>query len=70
MTDFLGNELNVGDSVVALAHKSTSSTLVMGEIEKITDKMVRIKTIGSENDWRFDATMRVYPDKVIKIHHG
>ena len=67
MTDFLGKELSVGDKVVALAHGRTSSTLYYGEVEKLTNKMVVIKTDGSERDWRYNETMRVYPYKVVKV---
>lgn len=68
ITDFLGKELNVGDKVVALSHKRTSSTLYLGEVEKLTDKMVIIKTVGSKHDWRYEETMRVSSYKVIKIN--
>lgn len=66
--DFLGQELNIGDKVVALSHKRTSSTLYLGEIEKLTDKMVVIKTVDSKHDWRYEETMRVSSYKVIKIN--
>lgn len=67
MTDFLGKKLSVGDKVVALAHGRTSSTLYRGEIEKLTNQMVIIKTVGSKRDWRYNETMRVYPHKVVKV---
>ena len=67
MTDFLGKELSVGDKVVALAHGRTSSTLYFGEVEKLATKMVIIKTVGSERDWRYKETMREYPHKVVKV---
>lgn len=59
MTDFLGRELNIGDKVVALARKRTSSTLYLGEIENLTSKMVTIKTVGSKHDWRYGEIMHV-----------
>ena len=65
--DFLGQELNIGDKVVALSHKRTSSTLYLGEIEKLTDKMVVIKTVDGKHDWRYEETMRVSSYKVVKI---
>ncbi|WP_251316757.1 hypothetical protein [Flintibacter muris] len=65
--DFLGQELNIGDKVVALSHKRTSSTLYLGEIEKLTDKMVVIKTVDSKHDWRYEETMRVSSYKVVKV---
>ena len=68
MTDFLGHELNIGDKVVALAHGRTSSTLYLGEIEKLTNKMVVVKTVDSEHDWRYSETMRVSPYKVVKVN--
>lgn len=68
ITDFLGKELNVGDKVVALSNRRTSSTLYLGEVEKLTDKMVVIKTVGSKHDWRYEETMRVSSYKVIKIN--
>lgn len=67
ITDFSGKELNVGDKVVALSHKRTSSTLYLGEIEKLTDKMVVIKTVDSKQDWRYNEVMRVSPYKVVKV---
>ena len=67
MTDFLGRELKVGDKVVALAHRRTSSTLYLGEVEKLTNKMVVIKTVDSEYDWRYEKTMCVSSYKVVKI---
>ncbi len=67
MTDFLGKELSAGDKVVALAHGRTSSTLYFGEVEKLAKKMVIIKTVGSERDWRYNETTRVYPHKVVKV---
>lgn len=68
MTDFLGNELSVGDSVVALAHQRTSSTLYLGKIVKLTAKMVVVNTINGEKDWRYDDVMRVSPTKVVKVN--
>lgn len=68
ITDFLGKELNVGDKVVALSHKRTSSTLYLGEVEKLTDKMVVIKTVGSKHDWRYKETMCVSSYKVVKVN--
>ena len=65
--DFLGNELNIGDEVVALAHQRTSSTLYRGRISKFTKSMVVINTEGYDSDWRFSETMRVSPEKVVKI---
>ena len=67
MTDFLGRELEVGDKVVALAHRRTSSTLYFGEVKKLTNKMVIIKTIDSEHDWRYEETMCVSSYKVVKV---
>lgn len=67
MKDFLGKELSTGDKVVALAHRRTSSTLYLGVIEKLTDKMIVIKAEGAENDWRYHDVMRTYPDKVVKV---
>lgn len=67
MTDFLGRKLKIGDKVVALAHRRTSSTLYRGVIEKITNKMVTIKTAGSKHDWRYEETMCVSPYKVVKV---
>lgn len=67
MKDFLGQELSIGDKVVALTHQRTSSTLYLGVIEKLTDKMVVIKAEGAENDWRYHDVMRTYPDKIVKV---
>ena len=67
MTDFLGRELKVGDKVVALAHRRTSSTLYLGVVEKLTNKMVTIKTAGSKHDWRYEETMCVSSYKVVKV---
>lgn len=67
--DFLGQELNIGDKVVALSHKSTSSTLYLGEIEKITRKMVVVKAFNRDHDWRYDEVMRVSPYKVVKMNN-
>ena len=53
--------------MVALAHGRTSSTLYFGEVEKLAKKMVIIKTVGSERDWRYNETMRAYPHKVVKV---
>lgn len=68
MTDFLGKELIPGDKVVALSHNRTSSTLYLGEVEKLTNKMVVIKTVDSEHDWRYGETMYVSPYKVVKVN--
>lgn len=38
MKDFLGQELQVGDKVVVLAHNRTSSTLYKAQITKIAEK--------------------------------
>ena len=67
--DFLGQELNIGYKVVALSHKSTSSTLYLGEIEKITSKMVVVKAFNSNHDWRYDEVMRVSPYKIVKMNN-
>ena len=67
MVDFLGRELSIGDHVVALVHQRTSSTLYLAEIMKMTNKMIEVKAIRNEHDWRYDDIMRVSPYKVVKV---
>ncbi len=67
MKDFLGNEINIGDIVVALAHQSTSSCLYEGEIIDVTSRWVVIKVFNSEEDWKLKDIMRVSPCKVVKV---
>ncbi len=67
MKDFLGNELSIGDRVVAVSHRRTSSTLYEGTITKLTPKMVEVETKGSEDDWRYEEKMMVSSYKVVKI---
>lgn len=68
MVDFLGQELNVGDKVVGLAHQKTSSTLLLGTVSKITEKMVAIETIKKEPDWRYGNVIRLTPEKIVKVN--
>lgn len=56
MTDFLGNELNLGDDVVYVFFCKTSSYLIKSKVDRITNKCVVMK----------DGT-RKEPSKVIKI---
>lgn len=67
MIDLLGNELSVGDVVVAVAHQRTSSTLYIGRVVKLTEKLVVVNTYKKEPDWRVKSSMRVSPYKVAKV---
>lgn len=68
MVDFLGKELHVGDKVVGLAHRRTSSTLYLGKVIRITNKMIEVETSSSNDDWRYDKYMRVSPNKVVMVN--
>ena len=56
MTDYLGQELSVGDKIVYITHFNTSSHFQTGIIKKINPK-----TISIEGD-----TYRS-PDKIVKV---
>lgn len=68
MVDFLGKELHVGDKVVGLVHRRTSSTLYLGKVIRITNKMIEVETSSSNDDWRYDKYMRVSPNKVVMVN--
>lgn len=67
MIDFLGQELKVGNTVVAISHHKTSSTLYLGRIIRLTDKTVVIKTIKPKDDWRVKDVMTVAHYKVVRV---
>ena len=69
MKDFLGTEINVGDSVVAMKYRGTSSFLYKGIVSKITDKgMIKIKAEKNSAEWGLCETMRVSNYKTIVIN--
>lgn len=43
MKDFLGNEIHIGDVVVALRYQRTSAELYKAVVLKITQKMVLLQ---------------------------
>lgn len=62
MKDFLGNEIHIGDMVVALRYQRTSAELYKAEVLKITPKMVQVQT-----NYKFDPIRYVYPKKIVVI---
>jgi len=60
--DFLGNELHMGDSVVALSYEGTSSRYIKGYITRLTAETALIKYEGRER--------RFYHGKLIKLLEG
>lgn len=61
MTDFLGNDIQVGDKVacIELGYKN----LMFGEVVKLTPKAMRVKY----KKWGQEETVLRYSDQVIKI---
>lgn len=58
MTDFLGNELNIGDAVVYIQHSKSSSCYEKSNIVRFTEKCIVM-----ENGKRKAA------DKVVKANY-
>lgn len=60
MKDFIGNEIHVGNNVVALHHKSTSSYLYKAKVAQIGPKMLTL--------WdKYGNAKKKGPDKVVVI---
>lgn len=66
MEDFLGKELNIGDSIVAcVPHgRNSGASLVRGTIVGFTEHYVKSKmtTYSGSND-----TRKIHPEKVLKV---
>ena len=62
MKDFLGNDLQVGDNVVALKYVNTSARLLKGVVLSITNKFVKVSHDYDTNVGYFS------PEKVVKIN--
>jgi len=68
MKDFLGNELNVGDKIVAcVTHgRNAGATLVKGEVTGFTEKFVKTR-IPTYNGYNPDEVTRISPEKVMRL---
>ena len=68
MIDFLGQELNVGDNIVAcVSHgKNSGATLVKGTVTGFTKEYVRGNIPGYVH-WMKPEERLISPTKVIKI---
>lgn len=67
--DFLGNEIKVGDRVVAMRYRGTSALLYEGVVEKVSPKTVCVKKKPSEEyGWGMYDVMRVDTSKVVVIN--
>ncbi len=64
MQDFLGRELHVGDSIVAIVSDRCSSELQLFTIKRLTKEFVVV-----DEDY-FATPARVSPYKVIKVTTG
>ncbi len=62
--DILKRPINIGDYVSCSAHHLHSSSLVVGEVIKLTPKMVRVKVLIGE---LANATVLKQSDQVILI---
>ena len=68
MKDFLGREIHVGDTVIALLHGRGSSCLYKGRVRKLMNTMLEIGTAEYEQDnGRAYGTMKVACYKVVVI---
>lgn len=69
MKDFLNHEIKIGDRVVALRHRGTSSFLYKGEVIKLKGQFVIIGKIENvESEWGLYDEMKVSPYKVVVIN--
>lgn len=67
--DFLGNEIKIGDKVVAMRYRGTSALLYEGIVEKVSPKTVCVKKKSTEEyDWGMYDVMRVDAGKVVVIN--
>lgn len=69
MKDFLGKELNIGDSVVvAVGHgRNSGASLVKGIVEGFTDKFVKIDMPDYTGYTGKFGKTKTSPRKVVKI---
>ncbi|QDH46139.1 hypothetical protein [Pseudomonas phage HMGUpa2] len=69
MKDRVGRKLEVGDNVVFLIHRNTSSHLAIGTVDGFTPKMIRIKC--PTMSWTIDAEYVLRSsDKVVYYDKG
>ena len=69
MKDFLNNEIKIGDKVVAMRHRSTSSFLYKGEVIGFKGSFVIIGKIEDvESEWGLYDEMKVSSYKVVVIN--
>lgn len=66
--DFLGNEIKIGDKVVAMRYRGTSALLYEGIVEKVSPKTVCVKKKYKGYDWGMYDVMRVDSGKVVVIN--
>lgn len=43
MKDFLGNKVNIGDTIVGISQSRTSSNLFKGRVLNVMDKMLQVE---------------------------
>lgn len=69
MKDFLNNEIKIGDKVVAMRYRGTSSFLYKGEVIEFKGQFVIIGKIENvENKWGLHDEMKVSSYKVVVIN--
>lgn len=69
MKDFLNNEIKIGDKVVAMRHRGTSSFLYKGEVIGFKGQFVIIGKIEDvESEWGLHDEMKVSSYKVVVIN--
>lgn len=69
MKDFLNNEIKIGDKVVAMRHRGTSSFLYKGEVIGFKGSFVIIGKIEDvESEWGLHDEMKVSSYKVVVIN--
>ena len=69
MRDFLNKEIKIGDKVVAMRHRGTSSFLYKGEVIGFKGSFVIIGKIEDvENEWGLHDEMKVSSYKVVVVN--
>lgn len=69
MKDFLNNEIKIGDRVVAMKHRGTSSFLYKGEVIGFKGQFVVIGKIEDvESEWGLYDEMKVSSYKVVVVN--
>lgn len=69
MKDFLDNEIRIGDQVVAMRHRGTSSFLYKGEVMGIHGQFVIVGNIeNAEQEWGLRDEMKVSACKTVVVN--